>query len=110
MHIWPRGQIWPATCIGIVVGNAIQQPIARTWEALRAGWEDLPIVAPLSVRGPVALLGSARQSGFLPRRQGYASKCQLCYDVRRHLLGRPDMADHLGPPEVYGLTDVGQRS
>ena len=104
VHVAPGGQVWPATCVGIVVGNALAESASEIWRALSGRWAESPIVGPLSRRGPVGLLDLGRQTGFAPRRQGYADKCQLCYDLRRHLQQLPEMAERLGPAEVYAVS------
>ena len=45
-----------------------------------------PLIEILVERGPVGLLDLVRASyGYQPRPEGYAGKCHLCVDVRRHL-------------------------
>ncbi len=103
VHVSPGGHVWPATCVGIVVGDACRHPIRRIWSELDANWPEMPVVGPLSRRGPVALMARAQQCGFVPRGEGYASKCQLCFELRRCLMGVPGAAEQLGPEGVYAL-------
>jgi hypothetical protein len=64
----------------------------------------MEIVQPLCARGPAGLLERARATGFRPRAEGYASKCQLCFDLRRHLIQSPAAPTAgLGPAGVYAL-------
>jgi len=101
VHISPGGDVWPATCVGIVVGNACRHPIGRIWDNLNADFATMPVVGPLSRRGPVALMAPALQCGFVPRDAGYGSKCQLCFELRRVLIGGEKRVGSLGPGEVY---------
>ncbi|NQU76780.1 MAG: hypothetical protein HQ546_10760 [Planctomycetes bacterium] len=101
VHISPTGEVWPTTCVGITVGNALDQPISQIWAALNEPALQGPIVGPLIASGPCSLLALSEQRGYSPRAQGYASKCQLCYDVRRHLHQLPELARFLAPASVY---------
>jgi len=82
---------------------------------LSAGdWHDLPqmlrdfsqgrypaLIDILVERGPYALLELARASyGYQPLPDGYAGKCHLCVDLRRHLVETADFAE-LRPPGFY---------
>jgi hypothetical protein len=60
-----------------------------------------PLVQILVERGPYGLLELARGSyGYQPLPEGYAGKCHLCVDVRRHLATTGDFAE-LRPPGFY---------
>jgi hypothetical protein len=101
VHSAPTGEIWPATCVGIVVGNALDRPARDIWADLNAEFDRLAVVGELSRRGPVGLLEAARDHGFVPRPEGYAGKCQLCFHLRRHLRRSGAYAAALGPADVY---------
>ena len=95
------GEVWPATCVGISVGNALTEPIGRIWERLAGEYASMPVVAALSEAGPERLLQNALQNGFTIRETRYASKCQLCFDVRSQLRGCGELVRHLAPETVY---------
>jgi len=101
VHIAPTGEVWPATCVGIVVGNALDRPARDIWADLYARYDRLDVVGELSRRGPVGLLAAAEACGFIPRPEGYAGKCQLCFHLRRRLHRRGVYAAALGPANVY---------
>ena len=61
---------------------------------------DRPIVGRLAAGGPKALLPLARQRGFAPD-EAYASRCHLCYSIRRYLHASGAFAQELGPASVY---------
>jgi len=103
VHVSPTGDIWPATCIGIVVGNALDRSIAEIWADLDAGFDRMDVIGPLSVRGPVGLLEAALRHGFALRAEGYAGKCQLCFHLRRHLQTVGAGGGALGPATVYAV-------
>ncbi len=107
VHIAPSGDIWPATCIGIVVGNALDDGVARTWDRLYRQWNKMPLIEVLSRRGPGGLLDEARRVGFEPRPAGYAGKCQLCFHLRRYLHGAGLGDGCLGPAGVYPTAPTG---
>lgn len=101
VHVSPTGEIWPATCAGIVVGNALDRPVCEVWAELAQQFDRMDVVGPLSRRGPVGLLELACEHGFILRSQGYASKCQLCFHLRRHLHAAGACGRQLGPTNVY---------
>jgi len=46
------------------------------------------------------LFNFAKGLGYVESERGYASKCDLCLDLRRHLLSRGDFRE-LAPREFY---------
>lgn len=106
VHIAPSGEVWPATCIGIVVGNALVQPIAEIWGNLEAEWAEMPIIGSLCLHGLGELLASAGQCGFLPCPSGYGTHCQLCYALREHMHRLGKAGPWLGPASVYAAGDA----
>jgi hypothetical protein len=100
VHIDPAGCVMPGTCAGLVLGLADQESIAAIWQRLRADYADRPIVGTLARQGPAGLLPLAESAGFVPA-EGYAGKCQLCWNIRRHLAAGGRHADELGPTELY---------
>jgi len=103
VHVDPSGWVMPGTCAGIVLGRArTGDQIAEIWRRLADDYDARPVVGTLARHGPAALAERALAAGFAPR-AGYASKCQLCWDVRRHLAGLAMYDDELGPAWIYGL-------
>ena len=100
VHVDPSGRVMPGTCAGIVLGQAHPASIADLWRALESDWDERPVVSALALGGPAALLERARADGFVPR-DGYAGKCHLCWDIRRHLAGRGLFERALGPKWMY---------
>jgi hypothetical protein len=101
VHIAAGGWITPGTCAGIVVGRADEQTsVGDCWRQLEADHSDRPIVGVLSEAGPVGLLDSAEEAGFKPAAE-YASKCHLCWSIRRHFHQQDLHADELLPGSVY---------
>jgi len=101
VHIDGAGRVMPGTCAGIVLGLANTTTIAELWRRLDAEYASRPIVGALVARGPVALLEQARQTGYMPA-DGYADKCQMCWDVRRHLALNRLHEGELAPAWMYG--------
>ena len=101
VHVSPQGQVWPATCIGICVGNALDEPAGALWRRLSDNYAQFPVIGDLALRGPAALLAAAQEAGYRQRQGGYATKCQLCYDLRRFLHCRGLFDAYLGPDGVY---------
>ena len=102
VHVAPDGSVWPATCIGIVVGNALRRPVAAIWRDLAAREGEGGLVGALQRRGPVGLMELALKEGFVDRPAGWASKCQLCFHLRRHLAAAAAAPEELGPAWIYG--------
>ena len=100
VHADAAGRVMPGTCAGIVLGQADAMSIAEVWQALEAEWDRRPVISALARGGPVALLDQAVACGFVPR-DGYAGKCELCWDIRRHLAWGGMFARTLGPTWLY---------
>ena len=63
--------------------------------------ETHPVFYRLCTEGPVGLMEMAsNEFGYRERSDGYLSKCDLCFDVRRHLRGRGDFPE-LRPAAFY---------
>ena len=105
VHVSATGEVWPATCLGIAIGNALLETPAEIWARLDRHWRGSLVVGPLAQHGPTALLARAGQTGFVPRAGGYATKCQLCFELRRHLIQHDEVAEgQLGPMSVYATS------
>lgn len=101
VHIGPDQIIMPGTCAGIILGRASSsQDIARTWQKLDENWSNRPIIGTLASEGPVGLARKAEASGFILRKR-YASKCHLCWEVRKFLLEKGQGSEELGPSWMY---------
>ena len=107
VHLAPGGEIFPATCAGLVLGQAGCQGVQAVWQELAQGPANRPILAALADQGPAGLVPWARESGFEPR-PGYASKCHLCWDVRSHLARQGLGGGELGPEWVYRESSAAQ--
>jgi len=100
VHVEAGGAVMPGVCAGVVVGDARQESVGRIWQRLCEDHADRPVLAALAARGPTGLIGEAEQTGFRARR-GYASKCHLCWDVRKHLARSGRHEAELGPARLY---------
>lgn len=106
VHVGPDGEVLPGVCAGLVLGY-VRQPceesIQKLWHDLREDYEGRPILGRLVTAGPTALLELARQRDLdLPDiEKGFASKCHLCWIVRKRLAATGDFAEELGPPQMY---------
>ncbi len=101
VHVGPGGLIMPGTCGGIVLGRADNRSIREIWRDVAEGRSQRPVLDTLSCKGPVGLLGLAGAAGFLPDSRGYAGKCHLCWDIRRHVAESGLAADELAPEWMY---------
>lgn len=64
--------------------------------------EAYPVVSRLLSGGPAALLEYGLEKGFEPNASGYASKCDLCFQLRKHLLSAAPSPD-IGPACFYEM-------
>jgi hypothetical protein len=83
-HIDPEGNLFTGLCAGIA---------AATPEDLHPEIqpETYPVLSILMEEGPFGLMALARrEAGYTERPEGYVSKCDLCYEVRKalHATGR----------------------
>jgi hypothetical protein len=100
VHVDGGGVVMPGTCAGLVLGrlNLDAPDVAGLWRRLEADWPGRAIVGALAAGGPAGLLERACAAGYRVR-EGYASKCHLCWEVRSALAG--EHADELGPAWMY---------
>jgi hypothetical protein len=101
VHIDPYGNIFPGTCCGIVLGNAVSEDIAGVFDWLNTHGPTGPVIATLLEKGPFGLIEFAKRFGFKPLPQGYVSKCQLCYHLRHTIYIAGHCKKWLGPEECY---------
>ncbi len=99
VHVLPDGNIMPGVCAGLTLGR-VQPPFEAS---LRAIWEGLeqdhaarPILGRLITAGPAGLLELAPKD-FAVRKEGYASKCHLCWILRQALMSDGADLDELAP-------------
>ncbi len=103
VHIGPDQIIMPGTCAGIILGRAgNSQDIAGAWTELDNNWSKRQVIGTLATKGPVGLARKAEAFGFMLR-ETYASKCHLCWEVRKFLLEKGQASQELGPGWMYGL-------
>jgi hypothetical protein len=104
VHVDASGIVMPGTCAGIILGQADANTNAtELWRWLERDWQSRPVVGVLAARGPTALAADASRLGFVPL-ESYASKCHLCWHVRKWLLGRArdvQVLSELGPRRLY---------
>lgn len=101
VHIDPYGNIFPGVCCGIILGNAISENIIEVFDWLDRNGTSGPVLGNLVEKGPLGLMNFAKRFGFEPLKQGYLSKCQLCYHVRSFLYHKTQCRKWLGPKECY---------
>lgn len=95
VHIDHHGHLFTGGCAGLVVGT-----VDDLHPAIDPGRH--PVFTALCDGGPYALADrEAAPRGFVPRENGYISKCDLCFDARRHLHKTGGYAE-LRPGTFYG--------
>ena len=92
VHVDPFGHLH--ICQGISIGNVLERSLAE----IMAGYDPdaHPVVGPLLAGGPAELVRRYN----LPREEGYADHCHLCYESRCAL--RQRFPDVLAPDQMYG--------
>ena len=106
VHIDGAGLITPGACAGIVLGQVGPgRTVADTWRQMNDDHVHRPVVGALSRAGPAGLLELATGAGYRPA-EGYASRCHLCWSIRRHLARRGLHLGELGPPQLYNPQDA----
>jgi hypothetical protein len=97
-HFDLYGNFISGFCGGLRVGDWHDLP--RILADFQAGRYP-PLIEVLVERGAYGLFEMAQeQYGYEPLPDGYAGKCHLCVDVRRHLVGDGDF-EELRPPGFY---------
>jgi len=107
-EIWPGGDLrvpagvdvdtegYVSLCPGLAIGKIGDRSFREVVRNYR--WEAHPVVQVLADLGPAGLAMQAAARGYRPR-SCYASRCHLCYDVRKFL--RPAFPEYLGPADCY---------
>jgi hypothetical protein len=96
-HFDNYGNFMPGYCGGISLGH---------WSDLDTLVQDgidldrHPVLRFLISEDMRGLLHFAEDFGYQPSQEGYLSKCDLCLDLRRHLVSKKDFAE-LSPKEFY---------
>lgn len=101
-HFDPYGNLIPAFCSGISLGDA------RRLAALFRSFDlkNLPIVQTLTEGGPYKLYVIAvEEFGYEPLPGGYIGKCHLCVDVRKWIRMRTNQFTELSPLQFYQELD-----
>jgi MoaA/NifB/PqqE/SkfB family radical SAM enzyme len=94
LHVDPFGNLH--ICQGISIGNLFHSSLREICETYDA--ESHPITGPLLVGGPAELVHRYE----LPRGEGYADACHLCYEARQAL--RTRFIETLTPDQMYGVS------
>ena len=103
VHVDGAGNVFSGTCIGILIGQVKPHEKVSLDELWRSfDYREHPIISTLVDKGPVGLLPIAEDLGYVAK-HGYASKCHLCYDLRRFLYEKAEPDQELGPRVCYGL-------
>lgn len=87
----------PGYCSGISLGDA------RDLDSLRQGvdLDDRPVLRALATDLRELYELGVREFGYRELEGGYVSKCHLCLDLRRHIVGQTDEFEELRPREFY---------
>lgn len=97
-HFDPYGNLIPAFCSGISLGDA--RELRKTIGEFDP--DRMPLVRTLIEQGPYGLYRfAAREFGYEAPREGYIGKCHLCVDVRRWIHARTDQFAELAPSDFY---------
>ncbi|MBI2297463.1 MAG: hypothetical protein HYU66_00680 [Armatimonadetes bacterium] len=96
LQVDPYGFVRPDWCPGVNLGNAKTRRIVDLCRTQHV--QETPLLRDMAGQGPAALLPLARRFGIAPH-PAYASKCHLCFGLRRQLVRQ--MPDEFGPPQVY---------
>jgi MoaA/NifB/PqqE/SkfB family radical SAM enzyme len=99
IHIDPYGNVFPSVCAGINVGNATETPLSKIHGDF--DYDAHPMVKTLVEKGPLPLMEEAIERGFADKKEGYATKCHLCYEARCFFWEQGMYHDEIGPGEVY---------
>jgi hypothetical protein len=83
LQVDPFGFVRPDWCPGVNLGNTRHERLKDIVSTERV--RGTPLLRDLAQAGPATLLPLARRHGFTPQPE-YASKCHLCFAVRRHLV------------------------
>lgn len=96
-HFDNYGNYMPGYCGGISFGKASDLP-----ELLQNGLDEdsHPVLSFIVDDDFEGLFDFAASYGYTEREKGYLSKCHLCADIRKHLVGKGEFSE-LRPKEFY---------
>lgn len=92
-HIDLYGNAIPSRCTGICAK-------AEDYLSGNITLEKYPVFSRLISGGVRELLSFAMEKGFVPDKDGYATKCELCFAIRE-FLERTSPSEDLGPQDFY---------
>ncbi len=98
IHIDPYGNVFSGTCSGIAIGNVTQQPLEQIWRQFHPS--NNKIIENLFNFGPSGLQQEAVNLGY-KKLDLYASKCHLCFNIRKFFLEKGAYNDFITPAECY---------
>lgn len=101
VHVDAFGNVFPGVCAGIILGNLHEESADALWNRLNREWVANPVLEAVVRGGSYALMEAAHEHGYIPRDDGYASKCHLCSDVRQFLFERGVWPNAIGPADCY---------
>ena len=96
-HFDNYGNFMPGYCGGISLGR--WQDLDRL-EGEGIDLEAHPVLRFLTAEDMEGLFHFAKDFGYQASRRGYVSKCDLCLDIRKHLVSRQDF-EELNPKAFY---------
>lgn len=102
VHVDGAGNVFCGTCVGIIIDKVLpgqERSLDGIWR--KFDYRTHPIFSRLAKEGPVGLLGLAEPLGYR-HPDGYASKCHMCYEIRRFLYESGQYLEFLGPGVCYG--------
>ncbi len=89
----------PGFCGGISLGKIEELP--RFYEEFNI--RKVPLVKLLVEKGSYGLMEMGKREFGYEELEGYAGKCHLCVDVRRHIAGHTDEFKELEPRRFYDM-------
>ena len=99
-HLDLFGNFIPSSCAGIRLGD--WHSLDEIVRQYRQGEKMPSLIALLGTQGSFGLYEwAAAKYGYQPLPGGYAGKCHLCVDVRRHLVNLGIEKDTLAPQAFY---------
>jgi hypothetical protein len=96
ISVMPAGEVVPAACAGISLGNARTHAIAAL--IAKPLCDCHPLLRSLILHGPLGIVDEGLAHGCHVQEE-YASVCHLCWDLRRQLA--PHFPDFLQPAQLY---------
>jgi hypothetical protein len=99
------GNVLAGFCSGIALGNLLEQP-----DLYEQGLDleyDYPLLQTLMNEGVEGLYHLARTDfDYRELDEGYISKCHLCVDIRKYIVGQTHEFKELRPLEFYAKCDA----